>query len=232
MNLRQFSLWFGSFTNLSFRRSGRSSVSDEDKPEETAVVDNLEATRPQTSSYVRSSNGYSHMGTLPRQLWKKRHKSYTESPNSNKMTKDNCSPDPCPEKSTNRPSTETPRAEEERPAEKPGADPQHNLNTPTEDSARMKPTDLQQATSEAVSETCAPPRGCSADVQPHTCTINDEEDKKELDVKISIAASNICGVKNRTAIEQSCQEERYASSMESRECQPEYVTVSTLCLFD
>lgn len=85
--------WLGSITNLSFRRStdksdSKSSKSGagaehEDGSEATAAMapivetsmDDMDAMRPRTASYVRSSENYSHMGTLPRLLSKKREKS-------------------------------------------------------------------------------------------------------------------------------------------------------------
>lgn len=91
--------WFGSLTNLSFRRSSEKPDSKASRskhgvrsgsvpvvdsqgviagslssPAET-TLDDLEAIRPRTSSYVRSSEDYTHMGTLPRLLMRKRDKS-------------------------------------------------------------------------------------------------------------------------------------------------------------
>lgn len=86
--------WFGSLTNLTFRRSTEKSEpkSPSSKsgaeagdaagdgaavlgPVLEATVDDLEAIRPRTSSYVRSSESYTHMGTLPRLLMKRKDKS-------------------------------------------------------------------------------------------------------------------------------------------------------------
>ncbi|XP_034458596.1 SH2 domain-containing protein 3C isoform X2 [Hippoglossus hippoglossus] len=78
--------WFGSLTNLTFRRSTDKSPSksgcdlpgdggDLSKilaPVVETTVDDLGAMRPRTASYVRSSESYTHMGTLPRLLWKKK----------------------------------------------------------------------------------------------------------------------------------------------------------------
>nr|XP_019938155.1 PREDICTED: SH2 domain-containing protein 3C-like isoform X2 [Paralichthys olivaceus] len=81
--------WFGSLTNLTFRRStdksdSTSSPSKSDVPGDggdlskilapvaETTVDDLGAMRPRTASYVRSSESYTHMGTLPRLLWKKK----------------------------------------------------------------------------------------------------------------------------------------------------------------
>ncbi|XP_071196149.1 SH2 domain-containing protein 3C-like isoform X1 [Salvelinus alpinus] len=79
--------WLGSLSNLSFRR-GSSSEKSPSKPDggraldvvsspdaaETSV-DDMDMTRPRTSSYARSSDNYTHMGTLPRLLLRKRDKS-------------------------------------------------------------------------------------------------------------------------------------------------------------
>ncbi|AWP15131.1 putative SH2 domain-containing protein 3C-like [Scophthalmus maximus] len=100
--------WFGSLTNLSFRRSGdkpdsKSSQSksgcepgdggdratDSTKilaPVVETTVDDLDGMRPRTASYVRSSESYTHMGTLPRLLRMKRDKK--GGPSSCKKSKD------------------------------------------------------------------------------------------------------------------------------------------------
>ncbi|XP_064863644.1 SH2 domain-containing protein 3C-like isoform X3 [Oncorhynchus nerka] len=79
--------WFGSLSNLSFRRGSSSDkspsksdggraldvVSSPDAAETS--VDDMDMTRPRTSSYARSSDNYTHMGTLPRLLLRKRDKS-------------------------------------------------------------------------------------------------------------------------------------------------------------
>lgn len=44
-------------------------------PVPETTVDDMDAIRPRTASYVRSSESYSHMGTLPRLLMRKRDKS-------------------------------------------------------------------------------------------------------------------------------------------------------------
>ncbi|XP_062269442.1 SH2 domain-containing protein 3C isoform X1 [Platichthys flesus] len=93
--------WFGSLTNLSFRRSTDKSdsktspsKSGSDSPGDggdlskilaplvETTVDDLGAMRPRTASYVRSSESYTHMGTLPRLLWRK--KGNKEGPSSSK----------------------------------------------------------------------------------------------------------------------------------------------------
>lgn len=83
--------WFGSLTNLSFRRSsdksdsksksadGGDSAASPSKilsPVGETTVDDLGAMRPRTASYVRSSESYTHVGTLPRLLMKRREKSH------------------------------------------------------------------------------------------------------------------------------------------------------------
>ncbi|KAM6986377.1 uncharacterized protein FYW47_014152 [Aplochiton taeniatus] len=96
--------WFGSFSNLTFRRSsdkpdsrpgssrskdGRDPSPVEDPrgaPGET-TMDDLGAMRPRTASYVRSSDDFSHVGTLPRLLTRKRDKS-AKGPASQKKSKD------------------------------------------------------------------------------------------------------------------------------------------------
>lgn len=81
--------WLGSLSNLSFRRSADKSTSAKSSPPRPeaggspdcgaaaveTTVDDMEAMRPRTASYVRSSDNYTHMGTLPRLLMKRRDKS-------------------------------------------------------------------------------------------------------------------------------------------------------------
>ncbi|KAM7369116.1 hypothetical protein PAMP_013410 [Pampus punctatissimus] len=115
MSLRKLSFkWFGSFANLSFRRSTDKSDSKSSKSgaeaghvlgdgsecgETTAILvpvaettmDDMGTMRPRTSSYVRSSETYSHMGTLPRLLMKKRDKKNKGDTSSSKKSKDKSS---------------------------------------------------------------------------------------------------------------------------------------------
>ncbi|XP_023194510.1 SH2 domain-containing protein 3C-like isoform X3 [Xiphophorus maculatus] len=108
MSLRKFSFkWFGSLTNISFRRSTDKSDSKASKSKTgddgecaasaklSAVVettlDDLGAMRPRTASYVRSSEDYTHMGTLPRLLMRKRDKSSKAVSSSSKKTKEKSS---------------------------------------------------------------------------------------------------------------------------------------------
>lgn len=88
--------WFGSLTNLTFRRSTEKSDSKSSKsksgagvgcaqedadgctaltPVAETSVDDLGTMRPRTASYVRSSESYTHVGTLPRLLMRKKDKS-------------------------------------------------------------------------------------------------------------------------------------------------------------
>lgn len=91
--------WFGSLTHISFRRSTEKSESKSSKsksgaggvnvpahgihcgtanilsPVAEVTVDDMAAMRPRTASYVRSSESYTHVGTLPRLLMKKKDKS-------------------------------------------------------------------------------------------------------------------------------------------------------------
>ncbi|XP_069019763.1 SH2 domain-containing protein 3C isoform X2 [Embiotoca jacksoni] len=113
MSLRKLGFkWFGSLTNLSFRRSTEKSDSKASKSKSEAgagcvpgddgdscaftdsltpvaetTLDDMGAMRPRTASYVRSSESYTHMGTLPRLLMKKRDKSTKGCPSSNKKSK-------------------------------------------------------------------------------------------------------------------------------------------------
>ncbi|KAK5851907.1 hypothetical protein PBY51_023422 [Eleginops maclovinus] len=115
MSLRKLSFkWFGSLTNLTFRHSTEKSDSKSSsksgsgiKPENgtdcgaitaatlapvlETTMDDMDAMRPRTSSYVRSSEDYSHMGTLPRLLMKRRDKNNKGGSNSNKKSKDKSS---------------------------------------------------------------------------------------------------------------------------------------------
>ncbi|XP_051269446.1 SH2 domain-containing protein 3C isoform X1 [Dicentrarchus labrax] len=106
MSIRRLSFkWFGSLTNLSFRRSNEKGDS-KSSPSKSGdgndcgaatttilatvaetTVDDMGAMRPRTASYVRSSDNYSHMGTLPRLLMKRREKSH-KGPSSSKKSKD------------------------------------------------------------------------------------------------------------------------------------------------
>ncbi|KAL6472777.1 hypothetical protein MHYP_G00189650 [Metynnis hypsauchen] len=64
--------WFGSLSNLSFRRksdAGKDSTQKDDTTDHPSAgetsIDDMDA-RPRCPSYVRSSDMYTHMGTMPR----------------------------------------------------------------------------------------------------------------------------------------------------------------------
>lgn len=103
MSLRKLGFkWFGSLTSLTFRRSTEKSDSNSSQSQPGAgarpkdgsttplaplvekTVDDMDGMRPRTSSYVRSSESYTHMGTLPRLLMKRRDKSTKEGSSSKK----------------------------------------------------------------------------------------------------------------------------------------------------
>ncbi|XP_055369406.1 SH2 domain-containing protein 3C isoform X1 [Betta splendens] len=115
MSLRKLRFkWFGSLTNISFRRSTEKSESKSPQsksgaggeaapahvvhcvsgaantlpPVAEATMDDMDGVRPRTASYVRSSETYTHVGTLPRLLMKKKDKSSKGGPNSSKKNKD------------------------------------------------------------------------------------------------------------------------------------------------
>lgn len=115
MSLRKLSFkWFGSLSNISFRRSAEKSDSKASKskpgagagcapgddsdgfdvtstilaPVVETTLDDMGAMRPRTSSYVRSSENYTHMGTLPRLLMRKRDKSNKGCSSTSKKSKD------------------------------------------------------------------------------------------------------------------------------------------------
>ncbi|XP_030623765.1 SH2 domain-containing protein 3C [Chanos chanos] len=69
--------WFGSLSNLSFRRNSDKSKdhgSTDMPPVNETSIDDMDM-RPRCSSYVRSSEMYTHMGTMPRPHHKKKEKS-------------------------------------------------------------------------------------------------------------------------------------------------------------
>ncbi|KAK2819042.1 hypothetical protein Q5P01_024603 [Channa striata] len=114
MSIRKLSFkWFGSLTNLSFRRSteksdakssqlkskagaGSEAADANDRgitkvmaPVAETTMDDIDAMRPRTASYVRSSESYTHVGTLPRLLMRKRDKSNKGGLSNSKKAKDN-----------------------------------------------------------------------------------------------------------------------------------------------
>ncbi|XP_010875644.2 SH2 domain-containing protein 3C isoform X2 [Esox lucius] len=97
--------WFGSLSNLSFRRGSASDKSTAKSPSSKSdggqvpnaqsspvavatTVDDMDMMRPRTSSYARSSDSYTHMGTLPRLLQRKRDKSVNTVKGRTKKTKE------------------------------------------------------------------------------------------------------------------------------------------------
>lgn len=81
--------WFGGLAGFSFRRSSdksdpRTSPSKTGAgiecdaatilPQVEATVDDIDGMRPRTGSYVRSSDDYTHIGTLPRIFRKRKDK--------------------------------------------------------------------------------------------------------------------------------------------------------------
>ncbi|KAM6902550.1 SH2 domain-containing protein 3C isoform 2-T2 [Xenentodon cancila] len=112
MSLRKLSFkWFGSLTNLPFCRISEKSdsktsrsksgvqsgsvpevhyegvIAERLSPLAETTLDDLEGMRPRTASYVRSSEDYTHVGTLPRLLMRKRDKSNRGCSSSNKKSK-------------------------------------------------------------------------------------------------------------------------------------------------
>lgn len=61
--------WFGSLGNLSFRRKSDAAKQSSEKDDETTIDE--EDMRPRCPSYARSSEMYTHMGTMPRPQKKK-----------------------------------------------------------------------------------------------------------------------------------------------------------------
>ncbi|KAJ7986902.1 hypothetical protein DPEC_G00333210 [Dallia pectoralis] len=101
--------WFGSITNLSFRRGSSADKPDANSPSakfvggeasnvrsspdaEPTSVDDMDMSRPRTSSYARSSESYTHMGTLPRLLQRKKDKSGSTVKEKIKKTKEKVGP--------------------------------------------------------------------------------------------------------------------------------------------
>ncbi|XP_042364684.1 SH2 domain-containing protein 3C isoform X1 [Plectropomus leopardus] len=202
MSIRKLSFkWFGSLTNLSFRRSNEKSDSKSSRSNSTAgcvpgdsygapiltpvvetTVDDMDAMRPRTASYVRSSENYTHMGTLPRLLMKRKDKNNKGGPSSSKKAK---------EKSLSRSQSQRPSGDRDHVSMKlkaasfkvtgdeagakgdPGlckdslADPK----TQTEPTGEANGTNIQNATTgpAAAGEDVSPSSGPSAALQPDTC---------------------------------------------------------------
>nr|XP_033502997.1 SH2 domain-containing protein 3C isoform X1 [Epinephelus lanceolatus] len=201
MSLRKLSLkWFGSLTNLSFRRSTEKSDSKSSPsksgagyvpgdvcgaavlaPVVEATMDDMDAMRPRTASYVRSSESYTHMGTLPRLLMKKRDKGNKGGSSSNKKTKD---------KSISRSQSQRPAGDQDRSPlrltaasskaarDEAGAKADTGLTKDclTDPKTQLGPTDQTTATNTqntisgpvAVREDVSPSGGSSSALQPET----------------------------------------------------------------
>ncbi|XP_005938851.1 SH2 domain-containing protein 3C isoform X2 [Haplochromis burtoni] len=185
MSLRKLSFkWFGSLTNLSFRRSTEKSPSKSSKsksgagaddtdgctvltPVAEATVDDLGAMRPRTASYVRSSESYTHVGTLPRLLTRKKDKSAKGCPSSSKKAKDKI----------NRSQSQRPAGDQSSLRLKDAKEAEDAINTDTRpyallepDSESKKPETSNVASGPTSSSVDLPPSdGCGAELQPKIC---------------------------------------------------------------
>ncbi|XP_018526032.1 SH2 domain-containing protein 3C isoform X1 [Lates calcarifer] len=206
MSMRKLSFkWLGSLTNLSFRRSSDKSDSKSSKlkseglpgdgsdsatvstkilaPVAETTVDDLGAMRPRTASYVRSSESYTHVGTLPRLLRMKRDKSNKGGPSSSKKSKDKSnisrsqSQRPVQDKDHAPPRITAASFKETRDEAAGKADTRPDQHSLTDPKMQLKPTDeldvktTQNVTSESegVCEDVSPSGGPSATLQPETC---------------------------------------------------------------
>ncbi|XP_008284454.1 SH2 domain-containing protein 3C [Stegastes partitus] len=202
MSIRKLSFkWFGSLTNLSFRRStekdskasksksgaGCSPGDDGDcgsilSPVAETSLDDMDAMRPRTASYVRSSESYTHVGTLPRLLMKRRDKSNKGCPSgsgSNKRSKDKAgisrsqSQRPAGDQSHGSLKFTSSKAVGDEAVVK--AESGLNQSSPTdpktepEPEAESKASDIQQSISGSACEDVSPSAGSSAALQPETC---------------------------------------------------------------
>ncbi|XP_063334819.1 SH2 domain-containing protein 3C isoform X1 [Pelmatolapia mariae] len=187
MSLRKLGFkWFGSLTNLSFRRSTEKSPSKASKsksgagaddtdgctvltPVAEATVDDLGAMRPRTASYVRSSESYTHVGTLPRLLTRKKDKSAKGCPSSSKKAKDKI----------NRSQSQRPAGDQSslRLKDATSKEAEDVINTDTRpeaqlepDSESKKPETSNVASGPTSSSVDLPPSdGCGAELQPKIC---------------------------------------------------------------
>ncbi|GLD55212.1 SH2 domain-containing protein 3C-like isoform X1, partial [Lates japonicus] len=206
MSMRKLSFkWFGSLTNLSFRRSSDKSDSKSSKlkseglpgddsdsatvstkilaPVAETTVDDLGAMRPRTASYVRSSESYTHMGTLPRLLRMKRDKSNKGGPSNSKKSKDKSnisrsqSQRPVRDKDHAPPRIKAASFKEAGDEAAGKADTRPDQHSLTDPKTQLKPTDevdvktTQNITSEpeGVCEDVSPSGGSNATIQPETC---------------------------------------------------------------
>ncbi|XP_022624162.1 SH2 domain-containing protein 3C-like isoform X1 [Seriola dumerili] len=199
MSIRKLSFkWFGSLTNLSFRRSSEKSDSKSKSgcvpgdgsdcatvstkilaPVAETTVDDLDAMRPRTASYVRSSESYTHVGTLPRLVMKRRDKSQKGGSSSSKKSKD--------KSNLSRSQSQRPAGDQDRDPLRITADPfkvardeaEVEADTGltrdyfTDDKMQLKPTgDTNDTNTQSVTSgpTDVPPSGgSSATLQPEAC---------------------------------------------------------------
>lgn len=270
MSLRKLGLkWFGSLTNITFRRStdksdsksgtaGGSANGDTTAldPVAESTVDDLDAMRPRTASYVRSSESYTHMGTLPRLLRKKKDKNNKEGSSTIKKTKEKSSlsrsqsqrpagnQDHCPVKITDSLSRATRPGAELRTHTEPTPDFQPNAQTLHEATDQNTATDLQSEV--PILEDLSPSSGSYADAQPETSnklSINQtKHENVEREHKASTGSSQrnvlvkteddrgLTSISVKEQNKESNEGEKDADSknshMESNECQAEYVQFS------
>nr|XP_040054281.1 SH2 domain-containing protein 3C isoform X3 [Gasterosteus aculeatus aculeatus] len=175
MSFRKLSLkWFGSLTNLSFRRSTDKSDSKSSSlksgagcgpadgpdcagphPVVEATVDDMGVMRPRTASYVRSSESYTHMGTLPRLLRRKDRKS-KGGPDGDKAGKD--------KSRVGRSQSQRPAGDRERGARRPTA---ASCKVSGRD-AGAQPELVGGTGGTNITSATSPPGGASAALQPET----------------------------------------------------------------
>ncbi|XP_051794418.1 SH2 domain-containing protein 3C isoform X1 [Acanthochromis polyacanthus] len=191
MSLRKLSFkWFGSLTNLTFRRSTEKSDSKSKSgagagcspgddcdggsiltPVSETSLDDMEAMRPRTASYVRSSESYTHVGTLPRLLMRKKDRSSkgssSSSSSSSKKSKD--------KSSISRSQSQRPAGEqshryllsgggEDAVKADSGLKPNFPKTLP-EPEAELKASNIQNSICEAACEDVSPSAGSSAELQ-------------------------------------------------------------------
>ncbi|KAL6097000.1 sh2d3c [Pungitius sinensis] len=185
MSFRKLSRkWFGSLTNLSFRRSTDKSESKSSSFKsaagcgpadtlsplnpvvETTTVDDMGAMRPRTASYVRSSESYTHMGTLPRLLRRRDKKS--KGPHGEKTGKDKIS--------IGRSQSQRPAGDRDRVARWPteasrgvsGGDAEAAADTALGTDGKARPRPTGETDVKDITSATSPSGGASAALQPET----------------------------------------------------------------
>ncbi|XP_041667134.1 SH2 domain-containing protein 3C isoform X2 [Cheilinus undulatus] len=207
MSLRKLGFkWFGSLTGLSFRRSTEKSdsKSSPSKSREGSgsvfgdgtdcaplttttlvavvetTVDDMDAMRPRTSSYVRSSESYTHMGTLPRLLMKRRDKSNKGSSKKSKdkiSTGSSQSQPPAGEQDDRKPHITAASAKEVEDIPEIKTEPQPSKDSDLDPQTGPEPADETSIpNSEPEAEDLSPSSGLSAALQQETC------DRQETDL--------------------------------------------------